>query len=396
MSLRVVVVHNFYRSENASGENLSVLDEVDGLRERGWDVELIGSDSDAIGTGAIPLRELPLRPVYSRRSVARVHDALRRFRPHVALVENLFPLHSPWVIRTLRSAGVPVAAGVRSYRMNCVRSTMYRDGHDCRDCMGSRLNLPAVRHGCYQDSPLRSVPMAASLRLHRSTFRSLDALLAVSEFVRDSLTEVGFDPERIVVRPNFVPDPGPPRHVDGGDGFFFAGRLTDDKGVGEMIEAWIASEVWRHHPLRVAGSGPLDPMVRDAADYRVESLGLLAHDDALDMVASSAVTVVPSVWPEPFGRGVIEAAARGRPALVTRTGGISDLVVDGQTGWIADRDAAGLTEGFRRAAGAADLLAMGAAARQRFTERYTREVSLGILEETLLRIAERGIPLEPH
>jgi len=394
VSLRIAVVHNFYRSENASGENLSVLDEVDGLRERGWDVELIGSDSDAIGSGAIPLHELPLRPIYSRRSIERVRDTLRRFRPHVALVENLFPLHSPAVIRTFRSAGVPVAAGVRSYRMNCVRSTMYRDGADCRACLGSRLNLPAVRHGCYQDSPLRSVPMAASLRLHRSTFRSVDAFLAVSEFVRDSLIDLGFDPERIRVRPNFVVDPGRPEHADHGDGFFFAGRLTEDKGVAEMIEAWVASEAWRSSTLRVAGSGPLEHLVRASAEHRVEPLGLLPHDEALRRVESSAVTVVPSIWPEPFGRGVIEAAARGRPALVTRTGGISDLVVDGETGWVADRTVAGLTAAFRRAANEPDLASFGMAARRRFTERYTREVSLGILEDTLRSIAERGIPLE--
>lgn len=392
MSLRVLVVHNFYRSENASGENLSVLDEIEGLRSRGWDVELIAADSDAIGTGAIPMRELPVRPIYSHRSVQRVRDALRRFRPHVALVENLFPLHSPWVIKVLRSAGVPVAAGVRSYRMNCVRSTMYRDGADCRACIGSRLNAPAVVHGCYQDSPLRSIPMAASLLVHRSTFRQVDAFLAVSDFVRDHLIESGFDAGRIVVRPNFVPDPGEPTDA-AGDGFLFAGRLTEDKGVGEMIEAWIASGVWETSTLRVAGSGPLESVVRSAG-HGVEALGLVPHDEALELARSSAVVVVPSLWPEPFGRGAIEAASLGRAALVTATGGIADLVVDGETGWVADRSVAGLIDGFRRANEPADQVAFGAAARRRYLDRYTRDVSLGILEDTLRRIAERGIGLD--
>ena len=111
--MRALVVHNFYRSENASGENLSVLDEIAGLRELGWDIEVLSADSDVIQDGDIPLGELAVRPIYSARSVRHVNDTARRFRPHVALVENLFPLHSPWVIRALRRAGIPVAAGVR-------------------------------------------------------------------------------------------------------------------------------------------------------------------------------------------------------------------------------------------------------------------------------------------
>ncbi len=391
MTMRVLVIHNFYRSENASGENLSVLDEINGLRDLGWDVEVMSADSDVIADGAIPLSELALRPLYSRSSVARVKEACRRFRPHVALVENLFPLHSPWVIKTLRSRGVPVAAGVRSYRMMCAASTLYRDGATCRSCVGSKLNLPAVRHGCYQNSPLRTVPLAASLRLHRETLRSIDTFLAVSGYVRDELVNGGFDAERILVRPNFVLDPGLPND-DPGDGFLFAGRLSDDKGVGEMMAGWIQSGVWKEHRLRVAGTGPLEDLVAGADPiHNVESLGLVPHDKMMDIVRSAAVMVVPSTWPEPFGRGVIEAAARGRAGLVARSGGVASLVEDDVTGWIADANPDGLADGFRRASDRALQVEFGRAARRRYEECYTREVSLAILDDALARLARSGL-----
>lgn len=393
MTMRVLVIHNFYRSENASGENLSVLDEVDGLRDHGWDVEMITSDSDVITEGDVPVVDLAVRPVFSARSVRRVRASVKRFRPHVALVENLFPLHSPWIIRTLRHAGVPVAAGVRSYRMFCARSTIYRDGSVCRDCVGSTMNLPAIRHGCYQNSPLKTVPMAASLALHRSTFASIDRYLAVSDYVRDELISVGFDPARIVVRPNFVDDPGTLGGAPG-DGFLFAGRLGEDKGVAQMIDGWKRSEAWHTQRLQVAGTGPLSELVADAAaDFNVAPLGLVPHDEILDVVRDAAVTVVPSMWPEPFGRGVIEAAARGRAALVTASGGVGSLVEDGVTGWIGEPTVDGLAEGFRRAADQSAQVQFGAAARQRFLQRYTREASIGVLDEELRGLAETGIDL---
>jgi glycosyltransferase involved in cell wall biosynthesis len=395
MTLRALVVHNYYRSENASGENLSVSDEIDGLRASGWDVEVVSADSDVIADGIIPMPELAIRPLYSGLSLERVNDALRRFRPHVALIENLFPLHSPAIIRTLRSRGVPVAAGVRSYRMMCAASTMYRSGEECRSCVGSRLNLPAIRHGCFQESPWRTVPIAASLRLYRSTFRSIDALLAVSGFVRDELVAGGFDAERIVVRPNFVEDPhrnDPDASRVTGEGFVFGGRLTDDKGVEPMVQGWQQSGVWSQHCLRIAGSGPLEPLVRNAdPKFRIEHLGLVPHDDMLSEISRAAVTVIPSVWPEPFGRSVIEAAARGRAALVTRSGGLPDLVEDGVTGWISDLGADSIAASFRRAADSGAQVQCGLGARRRFEAHYTRDVSIGILDATLRRLAERGL-----
>ncbi len=390
-AMRALVIHNFYRSENASGENLSVVDEIDGLRELGWDVEVVSSDSDVIGRGDLSLGDLALRPTYSRRSVARVRDAARRFRPHVALVENLFPLHSPWIIRTLRSRGVPVAAGVRSYRMFCAASTLFRDGSSCRDCVGSVANLAAVRHGCYQDSPLRTVPLSTSLALHRSTFRSIDTLLAVSEFVRDELIGAGFDADKIVVRPNFVDDPGE-FDDSSGDGFLFAGRLSEDKGVGPMLDGWERSGVWREHRLRIAGTGPLQSLLDDLDPvHRVESLGLVPHDEILAVVRSAAVTVVPSLWPEPFGRGVIEAAAHGRASLVCRSGGVASLVVDGETGWIGEPHADGIAAAFRRAADPAAQSRYGSAARRRYEQHYTRDASLTVLDERLRWLAHRGV-----
>lgn len=272
--------------------------------------------------------------------------------------------------------------------MICAASTLFRNGSVCRDCVGSKINLPAVRHGCYQGLRIRTTPLAASLTLHRPTFRSIDRFLAVSEFVRDELIAAGFDERRIVVRPNFVDDPGPPDDRPG-DGFLFAGRLTTDKGVVPMLEAWRRSGAWKSHRLRIAGSGTLASLLVGLdPKLGVEPLGLLAHDRMLEAVREAAVTVVPSLWPEPFGRGVLEAAAFGRPSLVCRSGGLESLVDDGTTGWLADPDTDGLTAAFRRAMDTTDHAAFGRQARARYLDRYTREASLGVLDRELRSLAQ--------
>lgn len=386
--MRVLVVHNFYRSENASGENLSVRDEIAGLRSRGCDVEVLSADSDAISDGHIPLPELALRPIYSSRSVSRTGDAIRRFRPDVALVENLFPLHSPAVIRTLHRAGIPVAAGVRSYRMWCSKSSMFRDGAECRECLGSAFNFPAIRHGCYQQRSLATVPMAIGLAVHRPTWRMVDRFLPVSNFVRRELIGFGIDPRRITVRDNFVPD-RPPASMRG-EGFLYAGRLTDDKGIGLLADAWKLSEVWRTTRLVVAGSGPLEHLVRGAPPHlRIDALGMVPHERMADVFASTAVVVIPSLWHEPFGRGVVEAASMARPALVTDRGGLPELVDDGLTGWVSAASVTSMSAALRAAADPAEQVRRGSAARALFEERFTEQRSLDVLIDALEHLVSR-------
>lgn len=386
--MRVLVVHNFYRSENASGENLSVRDEIEGLRARGCDVEVLSSDSDVINEGHISLPELAARPIWSRRSVERTRESVRRFRPHVALVENLLPLHSPAVIRVLHAAGVPVAAGVRSYRMWCVQSNMFRDGKECRECLGTRLNVPAVRHGCYQGRAAASAPMALGLAVHRGTWQMVDRFLAVSDFVKQELVGFGIPADRITIRDNFVTDRGP---ADGpGDGFVFAGRLGADKGIEMLIEAWQRSEVWRTSRLVVAGSGPADGLVHDLhPSFNVLPAGLVPHQRALELVREAAVVVVPSLWHEPFGRGVAEAASMSRAALVSDRGGLPELVTDGLTGWVSPPDVESFAAALRLAADPVEQVRRGREARLRYEQRFSAQRSLDVLHDVLDQLASR-------
>ncbi len=97
------------------------------------------------------------------------------------------------------------------------------------------------------------------------------------------------------------------------------------------------------------------------------------------------------MWPEPFGRGVIEAAACGRPALVCRSGGLGSLVDDGVTGWVAEPDAAGLAVAFRRAADPVNHADFGRAARAAYLDRYTPDASLGVLDRELRSLAHAGV-----
>src|SRR5690606_3473151 len=143
-----------------------------------------------------------------------------------------------------------------------------------------------------------SVVMAATLALHRGTWPTVDRLLVLTPVMADYARTLGIADDRIVVRPNAVPDPGPP--TPGGTGFLFAGRLSAEKGIELLLDAWHRHPDGALGPLRIAGDGPLAGLVRARAATRgdIEYLGQVAPAEVANQIRRAAVVVVPSTWDE--------------------------------------------------------------------------------------------------
>ena len=115
----------------------------------------------------------------------------------------------------------------------------------------------------------------------------------------------------------------------------YAGRLSPEKGVLELVEAA------RGMNLVVAGDGPLRPRVPEAR-------GFVPPDELERLYARAALVACPSRR-EGFGVACLEAMAHGRPVVATAVGGLLDLVVDGETGLLVPtRDPAALRTALER------------------------------------------------
>jgi glycosyltransferase involved in cell wall biosynthesis len=371
--MKVVVAHNRYSSAQPSGENTMVDVEIAALTGAGVEVVPFLRSSDEIATMS-PARKalLPLSVIYARQAQAELARLIRTERPDLLHLHNPYPLLSPWIVRTAQAHGVPVVQTVHNYRQVCAAGTFYRDGAVCTDCVGRILPLPAVAHGCYRGSRAQSVVMASALVAHRGTWRRVDRYIALTDAVRDHLIRYGVAADRIVVKPNSVPDPGEPTPL--GDGFLALGRLVSDKGVSLLLSAW------RRHPegslgrLRVVGDGPLRAEVERAATERadISYLGVLDAAGVRGVLRESAVLVAASTWHDVLPSVILEALSCGRPVLGTRMGGIPSLI--GAAGWLTEPTVDALAEALPRAR--AEAAGLAAAARQRYVSAFHPEVVL--------------------
>ncbi|MFI5495552.1 glycosyltransferase family 4 protein [Actinoplanes sp. NPDC051859] len=375
--MKVVVAHNRYREAIPSGENVIVDTEIAQLTAAGVDVLPFQRASDSIGDlPAVQKALLPVSPIYGRAAQQDLTELLRREKPDLIHLHNPYPLLSPWVVRTAHAHGVPVVQTVHNYRQVCSSGLYFRDGHNCTDCRGKTLGWPAIRHKCYRGSAAQSALMATTLAVHRPTWKSVDRFIALTERIAEHLHDYGIPDDRIVVKPNSLPDPGDPDPL--GEGFLYAARLSPEKGLALLLDAWQRHPDGALGPLRIAGDGDLRELAEEAAASRADVTYLGALDRAGMAAARHAAAVIVAVptWNDVLPTVILEAMAAGRPVLGTDVGGIPYLLgladAAAPAGWAVHPDPATLAAALPIAQAEAQRFA--SAARQRYLRAFHPDV----------------------
>jgi glycosyltransferase involved in cell wall biosynthesis len=251
----------------------------------------------------------------------------------LAHFHNTFPLISPSAYAACQDNAVPVVQTLHNYRFICPGALLMRDGHPCEDCVGTSL-LPALRHRCYRGSlPATGavVWMLSSNRLRGAYQNLVNRYIALTNFAAGRLIAGGLPESRMQVKANFLPN-APEMGLGGGNYAVYVGRLSEEKGVRTLLDAW------RHvdgFPLKILGDGPLRHELegqarRDALS--VEFLGFRPREDILEMVGNADVQVIPSECYEGFPIVVLEAYACGTPILASRIGSLDEIVVEEESG----------------------------------------------------------------
>ena len=136
--MRVLVVHNRYRSAQPSGENAVVEEETALLRAAGVVVDVLSVESDDIaGWPAVKRLTLPGRVVWSREGARTVRRAIAGFRPDVVHFHNTFPLLSPAALRAAHGERVRVVQTLHNFRPLCPAATFLRGVASARTASGA-------------------------------------------------------------------------------------------------------------------------------------------------------------------------------------------------------------------------------------------------------------------
>lgn len=178
----------------------------------------------------------------------------------------------------------------------------------------------------------------------RRMFGGADAVVVLGRHDRRlAVDRLGADPLRVHLLHNCVPDPGEPQLISRaraarreGPTILFLGRLSERKGVPELLEALADPEMlalpWR---AILAGDGPVDSYRARAQELglagRVEMPGWLAADATAALCREADILVLPS-HAEGLAMAVLEGLAHQLAVVTTRVGAHEEAITDGATG----------------------------------------------------------------
>lgn len=328
--MNVLVVHNRYRERG--GEDRVVELETRLLERHGHRVIPYIVDNRDIGRAMAVA--LPLLTIWNQATVGAVRRIIVSERVDVVHVHNTLPLVSPAVYYAAPAEGVPVIQTLHNYRLFCPSAQCVRNGRPCTECLGATLASPAIRHACYRGSRVATGAVAAMLVAHRAagTWRTaVHTYIAPTEFARRLFVAAGLPAGRIVVKPHFVdPDPGAGGHCGGYA--LYVGRLSKEKGVETLLDAWLRTPALM--PLRIVGDGPLATQVADAATRlpAITWMGARPPAEVRALMRDAQCLVFPSVTFETFGQVIAEAFAAGTPVVTSDGGAARELVEHGRSG----------------------------------------------------------------
>lgn len=279
---------------------------------------------------------------------------------------------------------------LHNYRLTCLNAQLLRGGEPCHLCVG-HSPWSGVRYRCYRNSYLTSAAAAISISLNRrlGTFeKGVDRFLVFTDFQRNLMIEAGVPSERLDVVPNFVADPGYRQNdPSASDMLLYVGRLSPEKGVEQLIDAWARARPSRLR-LVVVGDGPLHAELVSREVPSVTFRGNLSRQEVRSLMLSARSLLYPSICYEGQPLVLLEALASGLPIVAPLLGGVGatlDTACFPVEGGNWDDVLAGLSD-----ISDDSLRDLSAVSRRRYLDEFTSATALSKLLNTYSNVLEQA------
>lgn len=295
-------------------------------------VRRVSAAQQTLGHKVYYLSQQPSIGVNESEQPIVVPTEIELYRQAQTLGLDILHLHRP--VHTSPPEGLPAIRTLHGHQPYCPNGSRYL----------SRWQKPCDRpyslQGCLWG---HVVDHCGSIRpqnlLHnfQETWHEMATLatipvVTVSHFLKEQMVRSGYAEDMIQVLhlmpPNTPELPPPPE--SGIPHFVFLGRISPSKGVEWLLRALKQVSVPVH--LDIAGDGDQEPAMRELCkslqlDNKVTFHGWVNPQQVETLIQQARAIVFPSIWHEPGGTIAFEAMAQSRPVIMSRVGGMPEVVL---------------------------------------------------------------------
>jgi glycosyltransferase involved in cell wall biosynthesis len=324
--MKILLVHSYYQIRG--GEDV-VFEQEKFFLSQNNQVDTLSFYNKNGWRGALQF----LLSVWNIFSASALKKKIKAFKPDVIHIHNLHFGAGPIIIRTAKKLDVPVVITLHNYRLLCPSATLLYNSEIFGDSLKTSFPWSAVYKKVYRNSKLQTFWLAFIIWVHKKagTWNMVGTYLVLTEFAKQLFAQSSFGvpQNKFTVKPNFVeqPDLIPKMSTNN---FLFIGRLSVEKGVNVLIEAFRSLP----YTIEIAGDGPLLKEIEIVCSKysNIVYLGKLDKAGVQQKMHSDTALIFPSVWYEGMPMTIIEAMSLGMPIIASNIGAMSKMIIHGYNG----------------------------------------------------------------
>lgn len=347
--MRILLVNKFHYLKGGSEKYYFELAEM--LKEHGNTIAFFSmKNGKNIDTGAKEyfVEEIDLNSssklkaldiIYSKNNKKLMEKVLEEFKPDIVHLNNFQRQLSASIIKPIKQRKIPIVFTAHDLQAICPNISML-DGTNaiCEQCIGRKYSN-CIKKKCIKNSKLKSILGAIEGYYYKSKKiydKKIDEIITPTYFYKEKLVKDGIPANKIEAIHNFIDVNLYNLKTENEEYALYIGRLTKEKGVFNLIEAFSKIEGKK---LYIAGEGPEKKSIeeyikKNKLENKVILLGFLKPEEVKEKIRKCTFVVVPSIWYENCPYSVLETLAIGKPIIGANIAGIPELIRNNETGML--------------------------------------------------------------
>ena len=281
------------------------------------------------------------RVLYSFEAKKSISALIEKEKPdivHINLVHRHITLS---IIRAIKKYNIPIVYTVHDLNCICPNHEMLVNGKVCELCLKGKYRN-CIKQKCVKGSTVKSALGAIEAINYKrmKIYDDIDLYITPSYFYKKKLEESGIIHPEIVHIKNFLPlDTKFKNDNEDKNYLLYFGRISEEKGIITLLKAM--EKLQSNTPLYILGTGPIEEQVKEYIkahnlEEKVKMFGFKSGDELKKFVAQAKCIILPSEWYENGPYAIMEAMSQGKPVIVSRFGGLPEIVEDQKTGFICN------------------------------------------------------------
>ncbi len=319
---KLLLIHNSYRQQG--GEDIAVINELD-LLNNNFEVKTLFYENKIKNIFDI----LTFFTLSNRSVNKRLINDINKFQPDIVYVHNTWFNISLGIFKVLKKKNIKTLIKIHNFRYHCTQSVnpkIHLDNQTFCQACGFDNFKSTFFNMYYSNSFLKSLYGIYFGKKYLKVIRDEYFSIAVlTEFHKMFLKDNYGRKNKVYVIPNYLKEKQN-NLIEENNYFIYAGRLSVEKGIYELIEGYLNSDL-KGQVLKIVGTGPeLRELKNKYNNEKIEFLEQLPNDETIDLILGSKGVISATKLYEGQPTLLCEASLNGKVSLFPNSGGIKEFL----------------------------------------------------------------------